>query len=66
MNIWTVRADGSERKLLIRNPGTDTWPVISHDRKTVLYVHIERAPRPASCFGGWEGRPGLCQCRLYL
>ena len=40
-NIWTVRADGSERKLLVGNPGTDTWPVISHDRKTVLYVHVE-------------------------
>lgn len=41
-DIWTVRADGSERKLLVGNPGTDTWPVISHDRKTVLYVHIEK------------------------
>jgi len=40
-DIWTVRADGSGRKLLVGNPGTDTWPVISHDRKTVLYVHIE-------------------------
>jgi Tol biopolymer transport system component len=41
-DIWTVRADGSEHKLLVGNPGTDTWPVISHDRKTVLYVHIEK------------------------
>jgi tetratricopeptide (TPR) repeat protein len=41
-DIWTVRADGSGRKLLVGNPGTDTWPVISHDRKTVLYVHIEK------------------------
>ncbi len=37
-DIWSMNADGSDRKQLTTDPHSDTWPVVSPDGRSIVFM----------------------------
>ena len=37
-DIWSMNADGSDRKQLTSDPHSDTWPVVSPDGRSIVFM----------------------------